>query len=64
VSFFAVSVVAGRGVVFIFEVSFLVVSLLLAVFDELQPTVIEPINAAIKAKFKIVFFIVVLFIVL
>ncbi len=53
VSFFIVSVAAG---VVTFEVSLEVVSLPLALFDELQPVAIEPIIAATSAKLKICFF--------
>ncbi len=48
---------AGGGVVDILEVSFDVLSLMLAFLDELQPVAIEPTIAAISAKLKMCFFI-------
>ena len=53
------STFAGGGVTFV--VSFLVVSLPVALFDEPQ-LAIEPIIAAINAKFTICFFIVYFFV--
>ena len=55
-SFFIVSIFAGGGGVTL-EVSFLVVSLPVALLDAPQPAVIEPIITAISAKFTICFFI-------
>jgi hypothetical protein len=52
-----VSGAAGGGGGVTFVVSFFVVSLVLALFDDPQPAAIEPIIAAISAKFKICFFI-------
>jgi hypothetical protein len=60
VSFLVVSVAAGAVVVVVvvtFVVSFDVVSLLLAFFEELQLAAIEPINAAPSVNFKMCFFI-------
>ena len=54
VSFLAVSVAAGA----IFEVSVLVLSDPLVVFEELHPVAIAPIIVATSARLKICFFIV------
>ena len=58
VSFLVVSVAEGLvGELIVVESFLAVVSLPLAVFDELQPAAIVPINPAISAKLKICFFI-------